>query len=100
MFGTVRQSTFFKIYIYNISSDVYNFYFKVICVKYSLTHFLFLYSFRNGTLFQLKRGKFLVGKETWEVIKTASHLGTFNFCAIIVFTVTSQQNGSYLYIIS
>lgn len=47
-----------------------------------------------------KRGKFLVGKETWEVMKMASHLGTFNFRAIIVFTVTSQQNGSSLYIIS
>lgn len=47
-----------------------------------------------------KKGKFLVGKETWEVMKMASHLGTFNFRAIIVFTVTSQQNGSSLYIIS
>lgn len=52
--------------IYNISFDVYNFSFKIICAKDSLTHFLFLYSFRNRTLFQCKkkRGKFLVGKET------------------------------------
>lgn len=68
--------------------------------KRFFNHFLFLYSFRNGTLFQCKKRQILVGKETWEVMKMASHLGTYNFCAIIVFTVTSQQNGSYLYIIS
>lgn len=33
-------------------------------------------------------------------MKVISRLGTFHFCAIInVFTVTFQQNGSYLYII-
>lgn len=48
MFDVVRQSTF------SMSADVYSFAFQIMCVKDSLTHFLFLYSFRNGILFQLK----------------------------------------------
>lgn len=101
MFGMVRQSTFLKLYII-ISFDVYNFSFKIICVKDSLIIFYFYILLETELFFNVKRkrGKFLVGKETWEVMKMASHLGTFNFRAIIVFTVTSQQNGSSLYIIS
>lgn len=63
--------------------------------------FYFYILLETELFFNVKnKGKFLVGKETWEVMKMASHLGTFNFRAIIVFTVTSQQNGSSLYIIS
>lgn len=86
--------------MYTMSANVYSFSFEIICVKDSLTRFLFLYSFRNGTLFQLKRQNF-----NWKSYlgchKDVFPLWDIHFCAIInVFTVTFQHNGSYLYIIS